>query len=113
MPRPTITLITDFGLADHYVGAMKGAILSICPTAQIVDICHLVTPYEISEGAYVLAQAWRYFPKKTVHVVVVDPGVGTQRRPILADAAGHYFVAPDNGVLGMLYAEEQTRVRLI
>jgi S-adenosylmethionine hydrolase len=113
MPHPTITLTTDFGLTDHYVGAMKGVILSICPAAQIVDISHQVTPYEIAEGAYVLAQCWRYFPKKTVHIVVVDPGVGTARRPILAEAGGHIFIAPDNGVLGMIYAQEKHKVRLI
>ncbi len=110
---PTITLTTDFGLSDHYVGAMKGVILSICPTAQIVDISHQVTPYEIPEGAYVIAQAWRYFPKKTVHVVVVDPGVGTTRRPILVEAGGHIFIAPDNGVLGMICAQEKHKVRAI
>src|SRR5579872_547417 len=113
MPKPILTLTTDFGLSDHYVGAMKGVILGICPHAQIVDISHQVTPYEIPEAAFVLAQAWRCFAKKTVHVMVVDPGVGTERRPILAEAGGHYFVAPDNGVLGMIYAQEKAKVRLI
>ena len=113
MRRPVLTLITDFGLSDHYVGAMKGVILGISPDAQIVDISHSVGAYEIGEAAFVLAQAWRCFPKKTVHVVVVDPGVGTARRPILAEAGGHYFVAPDNGVLGMIYAREEHKVRLI
>ena len=88
MTRPILTLTTDFGLTDHYVGAMKGVILNICPAAQIVDISHGVTPFEIAEGAYLIAQAWRYFPKKTVHVVVVDPGVGSARRPILVEAGG-------------------------
>ena len=105
--QPTIvTLTTDFGLTDHYVGTMKGVILGICPEAQIVDISHEVTPFEIGEGAYLIAQAWRYFPKKTVHVVVVDPGVGTSRRPILVEAGGQYFLAPDNGVLSMVYLQE-------
>jgi S-adenosylmethionine hydrolase len=113
MPSPILTLTTDFGLSDHYVGAMKGVILSICPRAQIVDITHMVSPYEITEGAYLIAQAWRTFPKKTVHVVVVDPGVGTSRRPILMEAGGQYFIAPDNGVLSMIYLREPAKVRLI
>jgi S-adenosylmethionine hydrolase len=113
MARAIITLTTDFGLSDHYAGTMKGVILGICPGAQIVDISHEVTPYEIAEGAFVIAQVYRYFPKKTVHVVVVDPGVGTTRRPILLEAAGQYFVAPDNGVLSMIYAQEKHKVRVI
>jgi hypothetical protein len=113
MPFPILTLTTDFGLADHYVGVMKGVILNICPGARIVDISQEVTPFEIAEGAYTVAQAYRYFPKKTVHVVVVDPGVGTARRPILMEAAGQYFVAPDNGVLAMVYAREKHKIRLI
>ena len=118
MPFPIITLLTDFGLSDHYVGAMKGSIVGICPGARIVDISHQVAPYDIAEAAFLLAQTWRYFPKKrtgmvVVHVVVVDPGVGSSRRPILAEAGGHCFVAPDNGVLGMIYAQEKTKVRVI
>jgi hypothetical protein len=113
MAQPILTLTTDFGTSDHYVGAMKGVILGICPRAQIVDICHQVTPFEISEGAYTIAQAYPYFPRKTVHVVVVDPGVGTRRRPILVEAAGQYFIGPDNGVLSMVYAREKHKVRWI
>ena len=113
MRLPILTLTTDFGLSDHYVGTMKGVILGICPKAQIVDIGHEVSPFEITEGAYLIAQAYRYFPPKTVHVVVVDPGVGTARRPILMEAAGQYFIAPDNGVLAMIYTREQARIRLI
>ena len=111
MTRPILTLTTDFGLNDHFAGAMKGVILGICPEAQIVDISHGVTPFEIAEGAYLIAQAWRYFPKKTVHVVVVDPGVGTARRPILVEARGQYFLGPDNGVLSMVYLHEKSQVR--
>jgi S-adenosylmethionine hydrolase len=103
MKRPVITLLTDFGSRDHYVGAMKGVMLGICPDAQLVDICHEITPYAIAEAAFTLCQAWTCFPKGTVHVVVVDPGVGSARRPILVEAAGHWFVGPDNGVLTMLY----------
>jgi S-adenosyl-L-methionine hydrolase (adenosine-forming) len=113
MTEPILTLTTDFGLSDHYVGTMKGVILGICPRARIVDISHDVTPFEIAEGGYLIAQAYRWFPKKTVHVVVVDPGVGTARRPILVQAAGQYFVAPDNGVLAMIYGREEHKIRAI
>jgi len=113
MRAPLLTLTTDFGLSDHYVGVMKGVILEICPQARIVDITHDVTPFEIPEAAYLIAQSYRYFPKKTVHVVIVDPGVGSLRRPILMEAAGQYFIAPDNGVLAMIYAREKHKIRVI
>jgi S-adenosyl-L-methionine hydrolase (adenosine-forming) len=113
MTRPLITLTTDFGLSDHYVGTMKGVILKICPTARIVDISHGVGAFAIAEAAFALSQAYDYFPRGTVHVAVVDPGVGTSRRPILAKAAGQYFIAPDNGVLSMIYARESHKVRAI
>lgn len=96
-----ITLTTDFGLADWYVAAMKGAILSINPGATVVDVSHRVPPQDILHGAYVLGAAWRYFPRGTAHVAVVDPGVGTARRAIAASSGGHFFVGPDNGVLSM------------
>jgi S-adenosylmethionine hydrolase len=113
MPRPIVTLTTDFGLSDHFVGVMKGVILGIQPAAQLIDISHGVEPYDIADGAFTIAQAYRYFPKKTVHVVVVDPGVGSARRPLLAEMAGQYFVAPDNGVLSMVLAREKHKVRHI
>ena len=113
MATPLVTLTTDFGLSDQYVGVMKGVILGICPRAQIVDISHNVKPFQIAEAAYVIAQAYREFPRKTVHVVVVDPGVGTSRRPLLMEAAEQYFVAPDNGALAMVYAREKCKVRVI
>jgi S-adenosylmethionine hydrolase len=113
MLRPILTLTTDFGFSDHFVGTMKGVILGVCPHAQTVDISHEVTPFAIAEGAYLVAQAYRYFPKKTVHVVVVDPGVGSARRAIVVEAAGQFFVAPDNGVLSMIYAREKHKVRVI
>jgi S-adenosyl-L-methionine hydrolase (adenosine-forming) len=103
MKLPVITLLTDFGSSDHYVGAMKGVILGICPDVQLVDISHEIAPYAITEAAFTLSQAWTCFPEGTVHLVVVDPGVGSARRPLLVEAAGHRFVAPDNGVLTMLY----------
>jgi S-adenosyl-L-methionine hydrolase (adenosine-forming) len=113
MTRSIITLTTDFGLSDHFVGVMKGVILGIQPAAQLIDISHGVRPYEIADGAFTIAQAYRHFPKKTIHVVVVDPGVGSARRPLLAEMAGQYFVAPDNGVLSMVFAREQPKVRHI
>ncbi len=112
--RPIITLTTDFGLNDHYIGSMKGVILEIVPDAQIIDICHAVQPFDVLDGALTIAQAYNYFPAATVHLVVVDPGVGTERRPILASSDRHHFVAPDNGVLSLIYArEERMHVRHI
>lgn len=109
-----ITLTTDFGLTDHYAGTMKGVIAGIAPGATVIDLCHQVSPYEILEGGFILEQAYRYFPKGTVHVVVVDPGVGTSRRPILVEAAGQYFIGPDNGLFTLLYAREpKHKVRAI
>ena len=113
MTRRIITLTTDFGLSDHFVGVMKGVILGIAPSAQVIDITHGVRPFEIIDGAYTIAQAYRYFPKNTIHVVVVDPGVGSARRPLLAEMAGQYFIAPDNGVLSMVFAREKPKVRHI
>ena len=115
MPRtPCITLITDFGTTDHYAGTMKGAILNINPDVQIVDICHQVVAYDIFEAAYALVQSYRFFPPDTIHLVVVDPGVGSARRPILASAGHHKFVAPDNGVLSLIFGrEEGVKVRHI
>jgi len=113
MRKPIVTFTTDFGLQDHYVGAMKGVILGICPQAQIVDISHEVKPYQIAEGAFLLAQAFSCFPAGTVHVAVVDPGVGTARRPILVESARQYFVAPDNGVLAWIYAAQPHKVRAL
>lgn len=108
-----ITLTTDFGTQDHFVAAMKGVILSIAPRATIVDVSHEVRPHEITEGAFVLDEAWRTFPRKTVHLAVVDPGVGTARRPLLVEAAGHYFIGPDNGVLSLVCEREKHKVRHI
>jgi S-adenosyl-L-methionine hydrolase (adenosine-forming) len=112
--RPIITLTTDFGLNDHFIGTMKGVILNIAPEAEIVDICHAVQAFDILDGALALAQAYSYFPPHTVHLVVVDPGVGSARRPILASSEKYSFVAPDNGVLSLMYArEERLKVRHI
>ncbi len=108
MARPIITLTTDYGTADHFVGVMKGVILGINPDVNLVDITHSVIAHDILDGALAIGQAYRYFPAKTVHVVVVDPGVGTERRPILVAADQHYFVAPDNGVLSSVYDQSET-----
>ena len=104
--RPIVTLTTDFGLQDHYVGTMKGVILGRCPEAHVIDISHEIPPFSIYAGAYAIDQAARYFPVGTVHVVVIDPGVGTARRAMLAEAGSQYFVAPDNGVLSMVLARD-------
>jgi S-adenosylmethionine hydrolase len=100
-----ITLTTDFGLEDAYVGVMKGVILSINPAATIVDLCHAVPPQDMQAAAFLLHTAWPYFPLGTIHVVVVDPGVGSQRRAIAVDVGTATFVTPDNGVLSYVLAE--------
>ena len=102
-----ITLTTDFGLTEHYVSAMKGVIYSINPTAQVVDITNAVQSFDVLDGALAIAQAYHCFPKDTVHVVVVDPGVGGARRPIIATIGQYVFVAPDNGVLSLVYEREE------
>lgn len=99
---PLLTLTTDFGLKDGTVGILKGVIWSICPQARIADISHLVRPQNILEAAFVLARAAPYFPPDTVHVFVVDPGVGTARRPLAARIGQAYYVGPDNGALTFL-----------
>lgn len=98
--KPPIALLTDFGYRDHYVGVMKGVIASIAPAANVIDITHGIAPQAIAAGALVLAQSWRYFPPRTIFVAVVDPGVGTRRRPIAIETtAGARFIGPDNGLL--------------
>ena len=105
--RPIITLTTDFGTNDHFVGAVKGVILDIVPEAAIVDISHAIQAFDVLDGAIAISQTYSLFPTGTVHMVVVDPGVGTTRRPIIASSDGYHFVAPDNGVLSMVYAKEE------
>ncbi len=108
MPRKSvITLTTDFGSADHFVGVMKGVILNINPEVQIVDLNHQITSYDIFDAAFALGQSYRFFPPDTIHLVVVDPGVGSTRRPILARTMEYKFVAPDNGVLSLIYEREE------
>src|ERR1700676_2923131 len=100
-------------MSDHLVGTLKGVILNINPVAHIVDICHSVVPFDILDGALTIANAYKYFPPRTIHVVIVDPGVGTERRPILVSGEKQFFVAPDNGVLSMVYQRESCTVRHI
>lgn len=96
---PIVTLLTDFGENDSYVGAMKGVLLSIVPNAKLVDISHQVGPQDVQQAAGILSAVYKYYPPHTVHLVVVDPGVGTSRRPIALQTGRGRFVAPDNGVL--------------
>ncbi len=110
MPNPIITLTTDYGTNDHLVGTMKGVILRINPDVTIVDISHNVTAYDLLDGALTIGSAYSYFPPKTIHVVVVDPGVGTERRPLLVSAQNQYFIAPDNGVLSVIFEREDNVV---
>jgi len=109
MARPLIALLTDFGTADHYVGAMKGVVLTICPDASLVDISHDVPPHDVMTGALELAACYRYFPPGTVFLVIVDPGVGSARCGLAAEAGEYRFVAPDNGVLTAVFAETKPK----
>jgi S-adenosylmethionine hydrolase len=116
MPSPAsiITLLTDFGDRDYFVGSMKGVILTINPQAAIVDLSHHIAPHAVQEAAYVLKSCYATFPDGTVHVVVVDPGVGSARRPLLVTSGRYFFVAPDNGTLSYVFDEEsQVEIREI
>lgn len=108
---PLVTLTTDFGLQDSYVGVVKGVILSIAPHCQIIDITHEVPPQRVATASFHLLVAYRYFPPETVHVVVVDPGVGTARRAIGVRSALGTFIAPDNGVLSATLADHEAMER--
>ena len=105
--------MTDFGQQDHFVGVMKGVIATIAPRARVIDITHETPPYQIAQARFTLAQSWPFFPPRTIHVVVVDPGVGSARRPILVEARDHRFVGPDNGVFSDLMALTGAKVRHI
>ncbi len=97
-----ITLTTDFGTDDGFVGSVKGVILSINPGVSIVDISHTVNPHDILGGAFVLYQAYSYFPENTIHIAVVDPGVGSKRQAIIIETDKHTFVGPDNGIFSLV-----------
>ncbi|HYE64072.1 MAG TPA: SAM-dependent chlorinase/fluorinase [Pyrinomonadaceae bacterium] len=101
-----ITLLTDFGTADYFAGAMKGVILSINAEARIVDITHEIPPHDIYAGAFTLLAVYRNFPAQTIHVAVVDPGVGSARRPILVSTGEQFFIGPDNGLFSYIYDRE-------
>jgi len=103
-----VTLLSDFGLRDQYVGSMKGVMLSLNPNLTFVDISHLVPPQDIYSGAFILGQAYPCFPAGTIHLAVVDPGVGTERRAIVLFAAAQFFVGPDNGIFTWVYNREES-----
>ena len=105
--RSIVTLTTDFGRDSHYVAAMKGVILSINPEALIVDISHAIAPQNIAEGAFVLDEATRWFPRDSIHVAVIDPGVGTDRKIVFARAGDQQFICPDNGLLSYVLRDKQ------
>jgi S-adenosylmethionine hydrolase len=109
MRNPIITLLTDFGLKDPYVASMKGVILSINPQCTLVDITHQVSPYDIKEGAFILAQAYSTFPKGTIHLSVVDPRVGSPRKPILFVTKNYFFIGPDNGLFTFALKREKLK----
>ena len=104
-----VTLLTDFGLSDSYVAQMKGVILSQHPDARLIDITHQVPPQDILYASRSLANAWSYFPKGTIHMVIVDPAVGTKRDRLVVESKGHFFVAPDNGCLSFLGFDPSTK----
>src|SRR5436853_460145 len=105
-PRPIITLLTDFGSQDYFAAAMKGVILSINPAAQIVDISHEIPPQDIHAAAFNLLATYKDFPSNTIHVAVVDPGVGSARRAVLIECAEQFFVGPDNGIFSWICERE-------
>ena len=105
MARPIVALLTDFGTRDHYVGAMKGVVLGICPEATVVDITHDVPAHDVLTAGLELAACYKYFPSGTIFLVVVDPGVGSARRGLAADIGEYRFVAPDNGVLTAVFQD--------
>jgi S-adenosylmethionine hydrolase len=113
MRLPIITLLTDFGTKDHYVASMKGVILSINPRCILIDISHQVSPQDIQEGAFLLAHSYSYFPKGTIHLSVVDPGVGGMRKPILLVTQNHFFIGPDNGLFTLVAQREKVKKVII
>lgn len=106
MTPPIITFTSDFGTREYYVGAVKGVILDICPQARVIDLSHDINSHDILEGAFTLACAYRYYPPRTIHLVVVDPGVGSARRGLAVRTARHFFVAPDNGILSLVWSRD-------
>ncbi len=109
MKHAIVTLLTDFGTRDHYVASMKGVILNINPRCTLVDITHQVKPHDIAEAAFLLANAYGSFPRGTIHLCVVDPGVGSLRKPVLMVAGDHFFVGPDNGLFTLVAQREKAK----
>lgn len=109
-PKRIVTLLTDFGVQDPYVGIMKGVILSLWNAPTFVDLTHQVSRQCVSEGALFLGNSWRYFPAGTVHLAVVDPGVGGKRKALVVEAGGHFFVGPDNGLLESAIADPSASI---
>lgn len=107
LEKPVITLTTDFGLKDPFVGLMKGVILGINPNAIIIDITHEISRHNVFEAAQVISMSYKYFPPTSIHIVVVDPGVGSTRKPIIVVTEDHYFIGPDNGVFTAIYEKSQ------
>ncbi len=105
---PVITLLTDFGTADEYVGVMKGVMLSICPSVAVIDISHQIEPQDIHQAAYLIPAYFHFFPENSIHIIVVDPGVGSQRSILAVYTRKHFFIAPDNGVLTLLLSEQKS-----
>lgn len=106
-PSGLITLTTDFGLDHVYVGEMKGVLAEIAPQSRIIDLTHSITPHSITEGCFVIGHSFKYFPPGTVHVIVVDPSVGSDRRILCARTENYLFLAPDNGVLSMVLQRDR------
>jgi len=113
MKNPVITLLTDFGTKDHYVASMKGVILKINPQCHLIDISHQLKPHDIREGAFILANAYSFFPKGTIHLAVVDPGVGGARKPLLLVTQNYRFVGPDNGLFTMIAQKERVKQTIV
>ena len=111
--KSLITLTTDFGYDDPFVGVMKGAILKINPDARIIDITHGIRPQDVQEAAFTIGMNFHYFPDETLHIVVVDPGVGSRRRPILLLSNHHYFLGPDNGVFSYIYRMKHETLEVV
>jgi hypothetical protein len=113
MGKPIITLTTDFGTKDGYVGAVKGVIKRINPEAEVVDVTHQIEPFDVLGAAFALNNSFRYFPKKTIHMAVVDPGVGSLRQPFLIKSEDFFFVGPDNGVFSFVYQNERIKEMIV
>ena len=110
--NPVITLTTDFGYQDPFAGVMKGIIAGINPHAVTIDLTHGITPHNIAEAAFVIGMNYRYFPGGSIHVAVVDPGVGSTRRPLIAEADHHFFIGPDNGIFSYVFGMQHDILRV-